>query len=166
MPPAHVFVCMWFISVFITLFSQIRSGVVPSSSWPLRGNPVLGLKTTAPCPDQRPWSMWRTWPRDCSVRMRWLLWWDTAGGWVPDLKWPSPTPHCVCFWMETCWLPWGLSVYYCSQCRWVSFSGSCVWQQLWPKTDSFMIRIKCQESVDPLVPFVPSHTHRTIVEMS
>lgn len=95
------FFFFYFISVLLSI-SQIRSGVVLSSSWPPQENPVLGLKTAACCPDPRPCSMWRTWQRDCSARMRWLLWWDTVGGWVPDLKWPSLmlqwfSPVCVFF---------------------------------------------------------------------
>lgn len=120
------------------LIPQIRSGVVPSSSWPPWENPVLGLKTAARCPDKRPCSMWRTWQRNCSARTRWRPWWDTVGGWV--LRSERTTSNtlmalsCVCFpsfeWKPVELLS-GSSVQYC----WMSFSERCVWQQLWKKTD-------------------------------
>lgn len=75
------------------LTPPIKSKVALSISSPPRGNPAPGSKRAARWPDLKPCSMWRTWQRNSSSVMRWLLWWDTVSGWVspPSQVTPSLT---------------------------------------------------------------------------
>lgn len=125
---------------FYPWIPQIRSGVVLSSSWPPRGNPVPELKTAVCRRARRHCSTWKTWRRNCSPRMRWRLWWDTAGGWVHRSEMnTSDTSVTLCFFfplpLKTCQTTfWFKRAVFFPCCR-ASSSDRCFWQRLWKKTD-------------------------------
>lgn len=94
---SHIFLAPQFFFFCSLLTPQIKSKVALSISSPPRGNPALGSKRAARWPDLTPCSMWRTWQRNSSSVMRWLLWWDTVSGWVspPSQVTPSLTSRSV-----------------------------------------------------------------------